>query len=106
MAEVLRRLPAAELPGAAWGFAAGAAVAEKTRVLGYDEASSAKLLTVEVPDATWRAQLAAMTPQFLARLNLYLAVSGIEFKVAGAPAHSGPAAPAAPHKRTPRKSNA
>ena len=39
-------------------------------------------LLVEVPDATWRAQLYAMAPQFLARLNQFLRIERIEFKLA------------------------
>jgi predicted nucleic acid-binding Zn ribbon protein len=78
MAQVLERLPAEQLPAAAWDFAAGNAVAEKTRVLGCEKG----ILLVEVPDANWRAQLYAMTPQFLARLNQFTRIERIEFKLA------------------------
>jgi len=81
VAQTLKRLPPEELPQAAWDYAAGHAVAEKTRVVGCE----GKTLRVEVADATWRAQLSAMAPQYLARLRPYLAVERIEFQLAGAP---------------------
>jgi hypothetical protein len=86
MAEALRRLPPEQLPEAAWDFAAGKAVAEKTRVLGCNLGCNLcdekQTLVVEVPDATWRAQLYAMSPQFLARLNPFIRIERIEFKLA------------------------
>ncbi len=86
IAQALQRLPAEELPAAAWDFSVGKAVAEKTRVLGCDlicdSKGEKKTLVVEVPDANWRAQLYAMTPQFLARLNQFTRIERIEFKLA------------------------
>ena len=79
VAQTLKRLPPEDLPQAAWDYAAGHAVAQKTRVVG----CAGKALQVEVADATWRAQLSAMAPQYLARLQPYLAVERIEFVVAG-----------------------
>jgi len=58
MAQALKRLPPDQLPAAAWDFAAGRAVAEKTRVLGCEK----QTLLVEVPDPNWRAQLYTMAP--------------------------------------------
>ncbi len=78
MAQALKRLPPEQLPQAAWDFAAGRAVAEKTRVIAVEK----QTLLVEVPDANWRAQLYAMAPQFLARLNQFTPVDRIEFKLA------------------------
>jgi predicted nucleic acid-binding Zn ribbon protein len=78
MVQALKRLPPEQLPAAAWDFAAGKAVAEKTRVLGCEK----ETLMVEVPDANWRAQLYAMAPQFLARLNPFIRIERIEFKLA------------------------
>ena len=78
MVQALQRLPPEQLPEAAWNFAAGNAVAGKTRVLNCEK----QTLAVEVPDATWRAQLVAMAPQFLARLNQFLRIERIEFKLA------------------------
>ena len=73
MAEVLQRLPAEQLPEAAWAFAAGKAVAEKTRVLSCEN----ELLVVEVPDPNWRTQLYAMSPQFLARIKQFVRIKRI-----------------------------
>ena len=81
MAEALKRLPAEQLPEAAWEFAAGRAVAEKTRVLGCNLCDGKQTLLVEVPDANWRVQLYAMAPQFLARLNPFIRIERIEFKL-------------------------
>ena len=78
MAQTLQRLPAEQLPQAAWDFAAGRAVAEKTRVLAVEQG----ILQVEVPDATWRSQLEAMRPQLLNRLGQVMRVEGIEFHTA------------------------
>jgi len=78
MAQALKNLPAQQLPQAAWDFAAGRAVAERTRVL----ACELQTLVVEVPDANWRAQLYAMAPQFLSRLNEFMRTERIEFKLA------------------------
>lgn len=75
VAQALNRLPAAEVPLAAWQFSAGQAVAAKTTALGFENG----VLTVEVPDATWRNQLRDMAPQFLATLNLYTRVERLEF---------------------------
>lgn len=113
VAAALHRLPPEELPAAAWEFAAGRAVAEKTRVLGCEK----QLLLVEVPDANWRAQLYGMAPEFLSRLNQFLRIERIEFKLAsqissastrehfdklrsgsGTPAGAVPKGPAAPRK--------
>jgi predicted nucleic acid-binding Zn ribbon protein len=78
MVEALKRLPPEQLPEAAWDFAAGTAVAEKTQVLSCEN----ETLVVEVPDPNWRAQLYAMVPQFLARLNRILPIKRLEYKLA------------------------
>lgn len=77
MCDAIRRLPAAEIPLAAWQLAAGSAVGEKTKALAFE----AGILTIEVPDVTWRAQLRDMAAQFLSRLNQYssVRVERIEF---------------------------
>ena len=77
MTDALKRLPPEQLPAAAWYFFSGKAVADKTRVLSCE----AGTLVVEVPDANWRAQLQAMAPQFLARLNQFIRIERIEFKL-------------------------
>lgn len=81
MVQALKRLPPEQLPAAAWDFSAGKAVAEKTQVLGCE----AGTLVVEVPDANWRTQLYAMAPQFLARLNQFIRIEHIEFRLARPP---------------------
>jgi hypothetical protein len=88
MAQALKQLPAGQLPQAAWDFAAGRAVAEKTRVLAFEK----QALVVEVPDPNWRTQLYAMAPQFLARLNPFLRIERIEFQLARPPESAGSAA--------------
>jgi hypothetical protein len=82
MAEAIKRVPPEQLPEAAWDFAAGRAVAEKTRVLGCDSSSGSTVLLVEVPDANWRTQLYSMVPQLIARLNQFTKIARIEFKLA------------------------
>ena len=81
MAQALKRLPSEQLPQAAWDFAAGRAVSEKTRVIACTLSDGRQTLLVEVPDANWRTQLYAMAPQFLARLNQFTPVERIEFKL-------------------------
>ena len=78
MVEALKRLPPEQLPEAAWDFAAGTKVAKKTRVLSCEE----QTLVVEVEDANWRAQLYAMSPQLLSRLNQLMPVKRVEFRLA------------------------
>jgi predicted nucleic acid-binding Zn ribbon protein len=78
MTQALKRLPAEQLPEAAWDFVVGKAVAEKTRVLGCEN----ETLLIEVPDVNWRSQLYAMLPQFIARLNQFTPIKRIEFKLA------------------------
>jgi len=48
----------------AWPVVCGRDVANRTRALVFAEGR----LTVEVPDAVWRAQLAAFTPRYLSGL--------------------------------------
>jgi hypothetical protein len=96
MAQAIQRLPPEQLPQAAWDFAAGRAVAEKTRVLGFEKSGEKQTLLIEVPDANWRAQLYAMAPQFVARLNQFISVERVEFKVVS-PAPASGAEQAAAH---------
>jgi hypothetical protein len=88
MVDALKQLPAQQLAQAAWDFAAGRAVAEKTRVLTCET----QTLVIEVPDANWRTQLYAMAPQFLARLSPFMRIERIEFKLAYPPASAAGAA--------------
>lgn len=81
VADTLKRLPAEQVPLAAWEFAAGKAVAEKTRALRFADG----VLVIEVPDATWRSQLSSMTNQFMSQLNQYSSqrIERLEFVIAG-----------------------
>lgn len=86
VSDVLRRAPeAGQAPLLAWPLACGSAVAERTRAL----ACSQGVLRVEVPDASWRTELEALTPAYLAAINRYLEerVKGIEFVISGAGRH-------------------
>ena len=71
----LRRAP--DAPLLAWPLACGSAVAARTRA--FDFANG--ILRVEVPDASWRAELQRLAPQYLAMINRYAArdIRRIEF---------------------------
>lgn len=81
VAETLRRMPAEQIPLAAWEFAAGRAVAEKTRAVSFANG----VLTIEVQDETWRAQLSSMTPHFISALRGFRAdmVERLKFVLPG-----------------------
>lgn len=64
MGDLLRRYPPAEASVMAWPVVCGRDVATRTRALAFAEGR----LTVEVPDAAWRTQLAAFTPRYLSGL--------------------------------------
>jgi len=61
----------------AWPLACGAKTAERTDAVGFSNG----VLTVTVPDETWRCQLQHLGPQYLAALNQITParVSRIEF---------------------------
>jgi Dna[CI] antecedent, DciA len=73
--DAIRRAPAAEAPILGWPLACGATVAARTRALGYADG----VLSVEVPDALWRNELANLAPKYLATLNQFAKVKRIEF---------------------------
>src|SRR5256714_12066601 len=77
----LRRVPGKEAPLLAWPLACGHAVGERTRAMDFSDG----ILRVEVPDASWRAELKALAPQYVAVINRYVreSVRRIEFVVAG-----------------------
>ena len=79
VAKALHRAPAEESPLLAWPVACGSAVAERTRALSFSDG----VLRVEVADAGWRRELAALAPRYLATINRYsaTAVRRIEFVV-------------------------
>jgi predicted nucleic acid-binding Zn ribbon protein len=63
-AELIRAAPPEEAAEIAWALACGAAVAERTRVIGTNNG----ILHVAAPDAEWRAQLVEFAPRYLAAL--------------------------------------
>jgi len=79
VAKSLHRAPAEESPLLAWPVVCGSAVAERTRALSFSDG----VLRVEVPDAGWRRELAALAPRYVATINRYsaAAVQRIEFVV-------------------------
>lgn len=79
VADALQRTPAGQAPVLAWPLACGTAVAERTKVLEFKQG----VLRVEVPDAGWRAELQALSPQYLAVMNRYTreSVRQIQFVV-------------------------
>ena len=65
MSDFLKKQPQDEAPVLAWPVVCGAEVASRTKAVSFADGR----LTVEVPDATWRSQLAAFTPRYLSGLN-------------------------------------
>lgn len=63
--DTLRREGGDDAPLLAWPLACGATTADKTRAVSYAEG----VLTVAVPDASWRRQLQSLSGQYLAALN-------------------------------------
>ena len=83
MNELLRRMPSEEVPVFAWPAVCGQTVAARTRVLHFAEG----VLRVEVPDFSWRTQLAELEPRYRRELELLLgspSVRRVEFVVARA----------------------
>jgi len=67
VAEMLAHVPPEQAPIVAWQFVCGKTVADRTEALAFTNG----ILQVEVPDATWRAQLAGLMPQYLRLLRQY-----------------------------------
>lgn len=65
--EMLAHVPPEQAPVVAWQFICGKTVADRTEALAFADG----VLQVRVPDATWRAQLASMMPQYLNLLYQY-----------------------------------
>jgi predicted nucleic acid-binding Zn ribbon protein len=61
----------------AWPVVCGSAVAERTRALDFRDG----VLRVEVADASWKSELQALAPRYLALINRYTRepVQRIEF---------------------------
>ena len=87
MTNALRRVSVGDGPLLAWPLACGHAVGERTRAMDFADG----ILRVEVPDASWRAELKALAPQYVAVINRYVreSVKRIEFVVAGKVAGEG-----------------
>lgn len=66
-----------QAPLLAWPLACGAKTAERTNAIAFSEG----VLTVAVPDETWRYQLQSLSPRYLAALNQFTpqAVNKINF---------------------------
>jgi Dna[CI] antecedent DciA-like protein len=81
MTNTLRRVPAKDAPLLAWPLACGHVVGERTRAMDFAQG----ILRVEVPDASWRSELKALAPQYVAVINRYVSesVKRIEFVIAG-----------------------
>jgi predicted nucleic acid-binding Zn ribbon protein len=79
--DLLKQAGQAEAPLLAWALVCGSSVAERTRAAAF----AAPVLTVEVPDAAWRAELKSLEPQYLAALRQMLGdrVTRIEFVIVG-----------------------
>ena len=71
VANALHRAQAGESPLLAWSVACGSAVAERTRALSFSDG----VLRVEVADAGWQRELAALAPRYVAVINKYSATS-------------------------------
>ncbi len=79
VAEALHRVPKADSPLLAWPVVCGSVVAERTRAASFSDG----ILRVEVADARWQRELAALAPRYLAAINGYAtgSVKRIEFVV-------------------------
>jgi hypothetical protein len=92
VADVLNRLPTEQIPMEAWQFACGKQVAQRTQAVSFGDG----VLRVEVPDASWQAQLRELSGRYLANLNQYsrTRIERIEFViVALGPDAKGPGRP-------------
>ena len=71
VAKSVRSASPSDAPVLAWPLACGSAVAARTRALDFTNG----VLTVEVPDVGWRAELQRLAPQYLAVINRYASKS-------------------------------
>ena len=65
MSDFLKTQPQEEAALLAWPVVCGAEVAARTKALSFADGR----LTIEVPDANWRAQLSAFAPRYLSAFN-------------------------------------
>ncbi len=68
MRELLRARPAEEAVLLAWPLVCGKEVAARTAATAF----SAGVLTVDVPDQTWRGQLASFVPRYVSEYEKLL----------------------------------
>jgi hypothetical protein len=82
MRDLMAARPVEEAALLVWPLICGKEVAAKTRATRFADGS----LTVEVPDATWRAQLASLAPRYLSGFSELLGplVNQVHFQVAHA----------------------
>ena len=73
-AELIGKAPPDEAAELAWILACGAAVAERTRVIGIAEG----VLRIAAPDAAWCAQLREFAPRYLSTINRYWPAGGVQ----------------------------
>jgi hypothetical protein len=80
MSELLRARPAEEAVILAWPVVCGRDVAARTQAASFSEG----VVTVDVPDANWRAQLAAFAPGYVSGFSELLGplVKEVRFKIA------------------------
>ncbi|MBV8207374.1 MAG: DUF721 domain-containing protein [Acidobacteria bacterium] len=79
--ELARNAGEENAPAVVWPLVCGAAVGERTRVLGCNNG----ILRIAVPDATWRLELVNFAPRYVASLAQLLpaaAIKRVEFVVA------------------------
>jgi len=83
LSKSLKQTPNGASPLLAWPLACGHAVSERTRALSFAK----NILTVEVQDLAWRAELRRFSSQYLAILNRYCRedVNRIDFVSASTP---------------------
>ena len=81
MSDFLKTQPPDEAAVLAWPVVCGAEVASRTKAVSFADGR----LTVEVPDANWRNQLAAFTPRYITGLNELMGdlVKEVKFQIAG-----------------------
>lgn len=79
MGDFLKTQPQEEAAVLAWPVVCGREVASRTRAVGFSDGC----LTVEVPDSTWRSQLASFTPRYLSGLDELLpdVVKEVKFQI-------------------------
>jgi hypothetical protein len=77
--DLMAAQPLEEVAVLVWPLVCGKEVAAKTRATGFANGS----LTVEVPDATWRAQLASLAPRYVSGFAELIgpAVREVKFKI-------------------------